>query len=97
MKRCDVEAAFQYFNNEVKKADEDFPHYFRAFQACAKKLDEMDMEERKRMRAIAFFAEEIERLYRAPEVNKCDMTPVWAQRIKMCEVAIAILEECKNE
>lgn len=98
MRRSDVESAFKYFNDELKTASkEDFPHVARAFQACAKKLDEMDKEERKRMKAIAFFEEEGQRLLRAPEVNGCDMKPEWEERIEMCHIAIAVLEEYRNE
>ena len=40
---------------------------------------------------------EIKRLERAPGENGCAMKEEWAERIRMCEIAIALLEEEENE
>lgn len=95
MKRADVEAAFQFFANVVKKdgGGSAFPHNALALEACAKKLDAMDKEDRDRLKAIAFFKEEIDRFDRAPAVNGCAMTPEWAENKRFCEIAITLLEE----
>ena len=99
MNRKEIEKAFRYFTDETKAAADGTTFKFsgRAMEACARKLDEMDRKERERLKAIAYFAEEIKRLERAPEENNCTMTEEWAERIRMCEIAIALLEEEENE
>lgn len=99
MKREEVQAAFRFFVDEVEAAaspfgvQEVYPHMSLAMQACAKKLDAMDKEDRDRLKAIAFFKEEIDRLDRAPAINGCAMTPEWAENKRFCEIAITLLEE----
>lgn len=103
MKREEIEKAFKYFGEQVQFENSPYgnkevlPFMQEALNACAVKLDELDKKERNRLKAIVFFKEEIDRLERAPEINGCAMTPEWAESLRMCEVAIALLEECKNE
>lgn len=98
MNRKEIEAAFRFFTDETKKADSTtFKFVARAEEACARKLDQMDKRERERKKAIAYFNEEIKRLERAPEENRCVMKEEWAERIRMCEIAVALLEEEENE
>lgn len=103
MKREEIEKAFKYFGEQVQFENgpygnkEVLPFMQEALNACAVKLDELDKKERNRLKAIVFFKEESDRLERAPEINGCAMTPEWAESLRMCEIAIALLEECKNE
>lgn len=103
MKRTEIEAAFKYFTDEVKFAcgpygnKEVFQHVALAQEVCAKKLDALDKQERDRLKAIAFFKEEVDRIERAPQVNGCVMTEEWAEQLRMCEIAIVLLEEYENE
>lgn len=103
MKRAEIERAFKFFTDQVKLSGgpfgnkEVYPHNVMAMDACAKKLDELDKKERDRLKAISFFQEEIDRIERAPAINGCAMTPEWKEEMRMCEVAVALLEECKNE
>lgn len=103
MKREEIEKAFKYFCEQVQFENSPYgnkevlPFMQEALNACAVKLDELDKKERNRLKAIVFFKEESDRLERAPEINGCAMTPEWAEPLRMCEIAIALLEECKNE
>lgn len=103
MKREEIEKAFKYFGEQVKFENSPYgnkevlPFMQEALNACAVKLDELDKKERNRLKAIVFFKEESDRLERAPEINGCAMTPEWAESLRMCEIAIALLEECKDE
>lgn len=103
MKRSEIESAFKFFSDEVKFSGGDYgnkevyPHMVLAMEACAEKLDELDKRERERLKAIVFFKEEIDRLERAPEINGCAMTPEWKENIRMCEIAIMLLEDKENE
>lgn len=103
MKRREIEDAFKFFSDEVKLSGgpygnkEVFLFMTAALEACAAKLDELDRQERHRIKTITFFKEEIARYERAPEINGCAMTPEWEEAKRMCEIAVMLLEEQENE
>lgn len=103
MKRAELEKAMRYFSDLCLVMQggnfysEPLPYMQAALSACCERLDALDKKDRERLKAVQFFKEEIERLNRAPEINGCEMTPEWKEDIRMCEIAIELLEDVKNE
>lgn len=94
IRRFEAEAAWKALLEEAK--EEKTRNVVLASHAVARMLDEMDMNVHEYDRAIAHYTEEIERYKRAPEVNNCEMLPVWDSKIRVYEIAVAALEHMKG-
>ena len=95
--RQDLLDAWKYFIHELKFERSQYgnaaivPYFEAALEACTEKLWP-GSREKKGSDAVEFFKEERDRYERAPEINGCEMNEDWSEGIRMCDIAISLLE-----